>query len=101
MGQGDVFSQFAPGGGGGGTPFPVPLPDSGSRSFLGGTPVSVPCPLPGGTPVTGPMVLPGWDWDTHPAKTEVSTSQCEVLAVSNGCSAWHALGMAKTATRVP
>ena len=26
---------------------------------------------------------------------------CEVLRLCNGCSAWRALGMAKTVTRVP
>ena len=26
---------------------------------------------------------------------------CEAPAVSNGCSTWHALGTAKTVTRVP
>ena len=32
---------------------------------------------------------------------EIMGHRCEVPAVSNGCSAWRALGTAKTVTRVP
>ena len=40
-------------------------------------------------------------FDSYDYSSESTLNHCEVPAVSNGCSAWHALGTAKTVTRVP